>query len=90
MKLDGYLRARAEDLYNLDLDRGTTPSGQPLFPVPLGNPNSQAMSYADIRLRTDVSVYAPGGTVAVKAPGATRRERRLHRRRSSRLRGRSA
>jgi len=67
VKLDGYLRARAEDLYNLDLDRGLTPSGQPLFPVPLGNPNAQALSYADIRLRTDVSVYAPGGTVAVKA-----------------------
>ena len=89
VKLDGYLRARAEDLYNLDLDRGTTPSGQPLFPVPLGNPNSQAMSYADIRLRSDVSVYASTSSTTWP-PGATRRERRLHRRRSSRLRGRSA
>jgi uncharacterized protein (TIGR04551 family) len=67
VKLDGYLRARAEDLYNLDLDRGLTPSGQPLFPVPVGSPNAQAMTYADFRLRTDLSVYAPGGTVAVKA-----------------------
>jgi uncharacterized protein (TIGR04551 family) len=66
VKLDGYLRARAEDLYNLDLDRGLTPSGQPLFPVPLGNPNAQSLTYADTRLRTDVAVYAPGGTVAVK------------------------
>jgi uncharacterized protein (TIGR04551 family) len=66
-RVDGYLRARAEDLYNLDLDRGLTPSGQPLFPVPLGNPNAQAVTYADMRLRTDVAAYAPGGTVAVKA-----------------------
>ena len=67
VKLDGYLRARAADLYNLDLDRGLTPSGQPLFPLPVGNPSAQAMTYADMRLRTDVAVYAPGGTVAVKA-----------------------
>jgi hypothetical protein len=66
-RVDGYLRARAEDLYNLDLDRGLTPSGQPLFPVPLGNPNAQAITYADMRLRTDFAAYAPGGTVAVKA-----------------------
>jgi uncharacterized protein (TIGR04551 family) len=66
VKLDGYLRARAEDLYNLDLDRGLTPSGQPLFPVPLGNPNGQSLTYADMRLRTDLSVYAPGGMIAVK------------------------
>ncbi len=67
VSLDGYMRIRAEDLYNLDLDRGTTPSGQPLFPVPLGDPNAQSMLYGDMRLRTDVAVYAPGGTVAVKA-----------------------
>jgi uncharacterized protein (TIGR04551 family) len=65
--LDGYLRARAEDLYNLDLDRGLTPSGQPLFPVPLGNPNAQSLTYADMRLRTDLAVYAPGGMFDVKA-----------------------
>jgi uncharacterized protein (TIGR04551 family) len=67
VKLDGYLRARAVDYYNLDLDRGLTPSGQSLFPVPVGNPKAQALTYADMRLRTDVAVYAPGGTVAVKA-----------------------
>jgi uncharacterized protein (TIGR04551 family) len=65
--LDGYLRVRAMDLYNLDLDRGLTPSGQPLFPVPLGNPNSQAFVYGDMRLRTDIAMYAPGGMMAVKA-----------------------
>jgi uncharacterized protein (TIGR04551 family) len=67
VRLDGYLRARAVDYYNLDLDRGPTPSGQTLFPVPLGSPNAQSLTYADMRLRTDVAVYAPGGTVAVKA-----------------------
>ncbi|HEY8041503.1 MAG TPA: TIGR04551 family protein [Polyangiaceae bacterium] len=65
--VNGYLRARAVDLYNLDLDRGLTPSGQPLFPVPLGNPNAQSITYADMRLRTDIAAYAPGGMVAVKA-----------------------
>ena len=29
--LDGYFRTRGEWLYNLDLDRGTTPSGKPLY-----------------------------------------------------------
>ncbi|HEY1696809.1 MAG TPA: hypothetical protein VGG39_31835 [Polyangiaceae bacterium] len=67
VKLDGYLRARAVDMYNLDLDRGPTPSGQPLFPVPLGNPNAQALTYADMRMRTDLAVYAPGGMFDVKA-----------------------
>ncbi len=65
-KLDGYLRARGEGLYNLDLDRGLLPDGQPLFPVPLGNPKGQWLTHADMRLRTDLSVYAPGGGVAVK------------------------
>jgi uncharacterized protein (TIGR04551 family) len=67
VELDGYLRARAYDYYNFDLDRGLTPSGQPLFPVPQGDPNAQAITGADMRLRTDISVYAPGGMVAVKA-----------------------
>lgn len=67
VRVDGYLRARAVDYYNLDLDRGTTPSGQTLFPVPLGSPGAQSLTYADMRLRTDVAVYAPGGMVAVKA-----------------------
>jgi uncharacterized protein (TIGR04551 family) len=61
------MRVRAVDLYNLDLDRGLTPSGQPLFPVPLGDPSGQSLTYADMRLRTDVAVYAPGGMMAVKA-----------------------
>jgi uncharacterized protein (TIGR04551 family) len=67
LRLDGYMRARAEALYNLDLDRGLLPDGQPLFPVPLDDPNGQWLSQADMRLRTDFAVYAPGGGVAVKA-----------------------
>lgn len=67
VEVDGYLRARAVDYYNLDLDRGLTPSGQTLFPVPQGNPSGQSLTGADMRLRTDLAVYAPGGMVAVKA-----------------------
>lgn len=66
VELDGYLRMRAYDYYNFDLDRGLTPSGQPLFPVPQGDPNAQAITGADMRLRTDISVYAPGGMMAVR------------------------
>ncbi|HEY3355568.1 MAG TPA: TIGR04551 family protein, partial [Polyangia bacterium] len=62
----GYFRLRTEGLYNLDLDRGLTPSGQPLFPVPLSDPTSQWLSHADMRLRTDVAFFAPGGALAVK------------------------
>ena len=64
--VDGYLRTRGEGFYNLDLDRGLTPSGQTLFPVPLGDSKGQWMTNADMRLRTDLALYAPGGTVAVK------------------------
>jgi uncharacterized protein (TIGR04551 family) len=63
----GALRVRGEIDDNLDLDRGPTPSGQLLFPVPLSNPNGQILATADFRLRADVAVYAPGASVAVKA-----------------------
>lgn len=66
-ELHGYMRARGEILSNLDLDRGLTPSGDPLFAVPLDDPNGQELYQADMRLRADVSVYAPGGAVAVHA-----------------------
>lgn len=62
----GDFRTRGEGLYNLDLDRGTTPSGQLLFPVPLADPRGQWLSGADMRLRTDLSAYAPGGQIAVR------------------------
>ncbi|MFO0686961.1 MAG: TIGR04551 family protein [Sandaracinus sp.] len=63
-ELDGYLRVRGDTLYDLDLDRGPTPSDQVLFPVPLDDPNGQTLYQADMRLRTDVHLYAPGGWVA--------------------------
>jgi uncharacterized protein (TIGR04551 family) len=62
-ELHGYFRGRGELLSNLDLDRGPTPSGAPLFPVPLDG--GQDVYAADMRLRADLSIYAPGGTVAV-------------------------
>jgi uncharacterized protein (TIGR04551 family) len=66
LEIDGYLRLRAEILHNLDLDRGATPSGEVLFPVPIDDPQGQTLYELDMRLRTDLAVYAPGGTVAVK------------------------
>lgn len=64
--LDGALRLRTAMLHNLDLDRGLTPSGTPLFPVPLSDPTAQNLTHADMRLRTDLAIYAPGGGIAVK------------------------
>jgi uncharacterized protein (TIGR04551 family) len=66
-RIDGYFRVRGEMLNDLDLNRGLTPSGQPLFPVDLSNPSNKTLYYWDSRLRTDLAVYAPGGTMAVKA-----------------------
>jgi uncharacterized protein (TIGR04551 family) len=67
VKLNGYYRLRADALYNLDLDRGPTPSGIPIFPVPLDNPKGQTLYREDMRLRTDLAIYAPGGGFAVKS-----------------------
>ena len=61
----GALRTRAEALYNLDLDRGLTPSGQALFPVPLADPTGQWLTHADMRLRTDVSLIVPAAGMAL-------------------------
>jgi len=66
-KITGALRVRGTAFYNLDLDRGPTPSGQLLFPVPLADPKAQWLAAADLRLRTDLSFYAPFASVAVKA-----------------------
>ncbi|MEZ4300538.1 MAG: TIGR04551 family protein [Polyangiaceae bacterium] len=64
--LHGQFRLRGEMFHNLDLDRGPTPSGQLFFPVPLSDPQGQTLYAADMRLRTDLAVYAPGGGVAAK------------------------
>jgi uncharacterized protein (TIGR04551 family) len=63
----GSLRVRGTGFYNLDLDRGPTPSGQLFFPVPLSDPRGQWTAGADLRLRTDLAFYAPFASVAVKA-----------------------
>ena len=66
-ELDGYLRMRGTLLHNLDLDRGTTPSGEVAYPVPIDDPTGQNLTSADMRLRTDVAAYWPTGGMAVKA-----------------------
>lgn len=63
--LSGALRLRGESLYNLDLDHGLTPSGNPLYPVPLADPTGQTLRHADMRLRTDLALSAPYGMVRV-------------------------
>jgi uncharacterized protein (TIGR04551 family) len=65
-KLSGYFRTRGDLLNNLDLDRGLTPSGKPLFAVPLSDPNGQTLYDADMRLRANVAIYAPFAAAAVK------------------------
>lgn len=65
--LSGYLRTRGEALNNLDLDRGLTPSGVPIFPVSQSDPKAQTLTHWDMRLRTDLAFYAPGSMVGVKA-----------------------
>jgi uncharacterized protein (TIGR04551 family) len=66
LKVDGGLRLRAAALRNLDLDRGFTPSGDLLYPLPLSDLSSQTLTHADLRLRSDLSIFAPGEAVAVR------------------------
>jgi uncharacterized protein (TIGR04551 family) len=66
IELHGYFRLRGDLLWNLDLDRGPTPSGDVLFAVPFDDPGGQLLYDADMRLRTDLAIYGPGGMVAVK------------------------
>ncbi len=67
IELDGYFRARGEALYNLDLDRGVDANGEPLYPVPLANPDAQTLTGGNLRLRTDFAAYTPLAAAAVKA-----------------------
>jgi hypothetical protein len=53
-------------LWNLDLDRGPTPSGALFFPVPLDDPTGQLLTHADLRLRADVTGVVPQWGVAAK------------------------
>src|SRR5262249_40691012 len=63
-EIDGYLRTRGTIYNNLDLDRGPSPSGQTLFPVSPTD-DTHTLSSADMRVRTDLSAYWPGGGSAV-------------------------
>jgi uncharacterized protein (TIGR04551 family) len=59
-------RLRGEALHNLDLNRGLTPSGQSLYPVPV-HPSSSTLTHGDMRLRTDLAAFSPIGDVALRA-----------------------
>ena len=59
-------RVRGALMNNLDLDRGVTPSGEPLFPVPLSDPTAQLVTHADMRARFDFGFHAPGTGVALR------------------------
>ncbi len=66
LRLDGYFRTRGALFYNLDLDRGPTPSGRPLFPVPVEG-TGQWLTAADMRGRADLGIFAPWGDMAIKS-----------------------
>jgi uncharacterized protein (TIGR04551 family) len=66
LQIDGGIRFRAGYLYNFDLDRGLTTSGDPLFPISATDPGAQATAVRDMRLRTDVLARSRGGTMNVK------------------------
>jgi uncharacterized protein (TIGR04551 family) len=61
---EGSFRIRSNLFYNLDLDRGPTPSGALLFPVPLSDPKGQLLTALDMRLRSDFTFVAPNGGLA--------------------------
>lgn len=55
LTLDGYLRTRGALFYNLDLDRGPTPStGQPVFPI--SPDDGETLRSSDLRLRVDATL----------------------------------
>ncbi len=66
LQLDGAIRFRAGYLYNFDLDRGLTTSGDALFPVSASDPGAQGTGVRDMRLRTDLIARSRGGTMDVK------------------------
>ncbi len=66
ISLSGYFRVRGSLYGNLDLDRGPTPSGEVFFPVSLSDPKAQLLTAFDTRIRSDVALYAPWGSMALK------------------------
>ena len=53
LSLRGYLRIRGDVFHNLDLDRGPTPQGSSLFPLPASNPRGQVLQSTNMRLRLE-------------------------------------
>jgi len=53
LSLRGYLRVRGDVFHNLDLDRGPTPQGSYLFPLPASNPRGQVLQSTNMRLRLE-------------------------------------
>ena len=66
VRFTGALRTRFELLYNLDLDRGLTPTGQALYPTPLSDPTAQTLTHVDFRLRSDIALVVPRASMAIK------------------------
>lgn len=66
LRFDGYFRTRGSLFFNLNLDRGPTPSGQLFFPVPVER-TGQWLSAFDMRGRADIGIYAPWGDMAIKS-----------------------
>jgi len=67
VEIHGYFRVRGSLLYNLDLDRGPSPSGQLLYPVDPTDTTTQLLESADMRWRADLGLFAPWGGMALKA-----------------------
>lgn len=68
-EIDGYYRTRGYHLYNMDLNRGPTPStGEPIFPyAPSG---SESFTGGNMRLRVDATVrIVPEISVHVRVDG---------------------
>lgn len=53
LSLKGYYRVRGDVFHNLDLDRGPTPQGSYLFPLPASNPRDQVLQSSNMRLRLE-------------------------------------
>jgi uncharacterized protein (TIGR04551 family) len=65
LRLDGYLRVRADVWNDVDLSRGPTPTtGQPVFPVPAAGGGDHTLTGVDMRLRLEPTLEV-GQTVRI-------------------------
>jgi uncharacterized protein (TIGR04551 family) len=60
--VEGSTRLRGGLLYNFDLDRGLTPSGNALFPSDPDDPKSQTRTVRDLRVRVGLTAHTEGRT----------------------------